>query len=70
MKKQCRRDHRNHFAFVVSVLDPGSVVLDPGSVVLDPGSVVLDPGSVVLDPGSDPGSDTGDITWVKIRIHT
>ena len=63
MKKQCRRDHRNHFAFVVSVLDAGSGVLDPGSGVLDPGSGVLDPGSAVL------GFDTGDI-MVKIRIHT
>ena len=70
MKKQCRRDHRNHFAFVVSVLDAGSGVLDAGSGVLDPGSGVLDPGSGVLDPGSAVlGFDTGDI-MVKIRIHT
>ena len=61
MKKQCRRDHRNHFAFVVSVLDAGSGVLDAGSGVLDPGSGVLDPGSGVL--GFDAGT-------VKIRIHT
>ena len=61
MKNQCRRDHRNHFAFVVSVLDAGSGVLDAGSGVLDPGSGVLDPGSGVL--GFDAGT-------VKIRIHT
>ena len=59
MKNQCRRDHRNHFAFVFAF-----VVSDAGSV-LDAGTGLGDAGTGL----GDAGSDTGDI-GVKIRNHT